>query len=85
MTELDFGPPRRVVTMDELDVEVDRQRRLVASGDLRSYGGLTYAWWSWNNIDKWHWVSKFSTTSGGYWPNHSDREQAWNKLQENLR
>jgi hypothetical protein len=82
MTELDFGPPRRVVTMDELDAEVDRQRQLVASGDLRSYGGCT---WAWTPGDNWRWVSKFSTWSGGLWPNHSDREKAWKKLQEDLR
>lgn len=77
----DLGPPRRVFSVDEWCKEVDRQKRLVKSGDLRRQGGMTYAWCPLGK-KHWRWLSTYSTTSGGRWPSRDNREQAWLQLLE---
>jgi hypothetical protein len=78
--ESELGPPRFVRTTDAYCAEVDRQRKLVVSGDLKSYDGVTWAWCKFDEGTHWRWLSRWSTTCGGHYPNREDRETAWKVL-----
>lgn len=81
--ENDLGPPRLCHTLDAVDAECDRQARLLASNDLRTFRGLTFAWTPATAEDGstvWAWVDKFSTYHGRRWRSRYDRENAWTFL-----
>lgn len=76
----DLGLPRLVHSWDAFDAEVVRQKRLVESGDLRSWCGQT---WAWQQVivgereeKRWGWYCRWHGT-GRTWERRSDRETAW--------
>ena len=83
MQDLEFGPPRKVSSLDAFGDEVIRQRRLDKAGYLRSIGGVTYAWsvaqttegdtvWSWTNV--------YHTYVPTPYRAFEDHETAWNYI-----
>lgn len=81
----DLGPPRRACSWDALDVEIARQRRLVAvrlmrsgwpRGDLAYLGTTTYAWSRFAD-GRWGWHGWNAGIPGGTWEHPDDYERAW--------
>lgn len=79
-TALDFGPPRRVFSLDAMDAEFERQETLLAAGYLRRRGGrgwegMTYGWQQ-SSDGKWYWSGKGVYLESKHTA-FEDHERAW--------
>jgi len=88
----DLGPPRKVSSLDAMDEEIARQRRLQAAGLLRrgysekgrlvtlgwqQFTSGKFAWHGFDNHGIAIWGGQTTGAVGGYWPSAGDYVRAW--------